>query len=378
MPCEPEQLPQAPPPSTVPSLDLPAGIPPLTSLYLYIAGSCNLACRHCWIEPELIEAGAPGKFLDFDLLKKAVIEAKPLGLQSVKLTGGEPMLHPRFREIVDFLDMEGLPITMETNGTLVDGDIARFLKTKPRFSFISVSLDGATSSTHEALRGIAGSFDRTVIGIRELAAAGFRPQLICTLHRGNVNEIDAIIDLAERLGCGSVKFNHIQNLGRGKLVQVTLSVKELIRIFFDLETKQQSRFNLPVFFDIPIAFHSLRRLLKAPLARCNIQNILGILADGTIALCGIGVTTQEFIFGHISQTDIPTIWTNHPKLKRLRIQIPFELEGICGECLHRDLCQGSCVANNFHRSGHITAENSFCREAMNTKLFPTTRKKIYN
>ena len=35
-------------------LDLPDGVPPLTSLYLYIAGSCNLACRHCWITPRFV------------------------------------------------------------------------------------------------------------------------------------------------------------------------------------------------------------------------------------------------------------------------------------------------------------------------------------
>ena len=45
-------------------LDLPQGIPPLAELYLYIAGSCNLACRHCWIVPKFMPGGENGQFLD--------------------------------------------------------------------------------------------------------------------------------------------------------------------------------------------------------------------------------------------------------------------------------------------------------------------------
>ena len=66
-------------------------------------------------------------------MKKAIKEAKPLGLQSVKLTGGEPMLHPQFREIVEYIESENIGMIMETNGTLIDDDMAEFLKSKTTF-----------------------------------------------------------------------------------------------------------------------------------------------------------------------------------------------------------------------------------------------------
>ncbi len=50
----------------------------------------------------------PGECLDLDLLRKAVTEAKPLGLNNAKLTGGEPTLHPQFVEIADYLTAESL------------------------------------------------------------------------------------------------------------------------------------------------------------------------------------------------------------------------------------------------------------------------------
>ncbi|MCP4691586.1 MAG: radical SAM protein, partial [Desulfobacterales bacterium] len=110
-----EEREEAPPP------DLPEGVPPLTSFYLYLSTGCNLACRHCWITPNLVQgAPDPGDCLDPDLLRKAVAEARPLGLRRANLAGGGPTLHPRFVEIVDMLTREGLAMDLDTNGTLMD------------------------------------------------------------------------------------------------------------------------------------------------------------------------------------------------------------------------------------------------------------------
>ena len=87
-----------------PVLDLPEGVPPLRAFYLYMSNSCNLKCRHCWITPRFVDGKPdPGDVIDVDALREAVAEAKPLGLSNAKLTGGEPLLHPRFIEIVDML-----------------------------------------------------------------------------------------------------------------------------------------------------------------------------------------------------------------------------------------------------------------------------------
>ena len=118
------------------------GNPPLSTIYMYIAGSCNLACRHCWIEPNYVPSGKNGKFLSLEYAQKIVQQGVPLGLSAVKLTGGEPTLHPHFRELVTLLDQAGLEITMECNGTLVDEDLAQFLRATQHFRSVSVSLDG--------------------------------------------------------------------------------------------------------------------------------------------------------------------------------------------------------------------------------------------
>ncbi|MDY6973812.1 MAG: radical SAM protein, partial [Thermodesulfobacteriota bacterium] len=262
--------------------DLPEGVPPLTSLYLYISGSCNLACRHCWITPAFQEEGNGGRHVKVEYVEKAIREARPLGLHSVKLTGGEPMLHPRFRDIVRMIDEEGFSIQVETNGTLLDQKIAEFLKQAQNLSFVSVSVDGATAESHEELRGVRGSFKGALAGIRNLVKQGFRPQLICTLHKGNSSEVAKVIEMAEGLGCGSVKFNHVQEVGRGERFaeERGLGVLELVNLYRFVEDYLMPKSKIHIHFDIPLAFYPIRKLINDPLSRCMVRNILGILDGG--------------------------------------------------------------------------------------------------
>jgi SynChlorMet cassette radical SAM/SPASM protein ScmF len=351
--------------------------PPLTTLYMYIAGSCNLACRHCWIEPNYIPSGKNGKFLSLEHAQKAVRQALPLGLSSVKLTGGEPTLHPHFRELVTLLDQAGLEITMECNGTLVDEDLAQFLRATQHFKFVSVSLDGADARTNESLRMVPGSFDRAVQGIRNLVKVGLRPQLICTLHRGNYTQVQAIIELAEALGCSSVKFNRVQSNGRGEQMarDEGLSLPELLEIHQTILDKTINQSKITVIFDIPLAFNPVSSLQNDVLGRCGIFNILGVLSEGELSLCGIGVTTPELIFGQLDVDNLADIWQSTPVLKELRRRIPEELEGVCGECIHRDFCLGTCIANNYHATGRLTSAYYFCSQADEMGLFPNSRRR---
>ncbi|HNX51405.1 MAG TPA: radical SAM protein, partial [Thermoanaerobaculaceae bacterium] len=75
-------------------------VPPLHTIYFYVTGSCNLRCRHCWIDP-VTESQRSTLHLPWRELKPIFEEARALGLSSVKLTGGEPFLHPAMPQIAN-------------------------------------------------------------------------------------------------------------------------------------------------------------------------------------------------------------------------------------------------------------------------------------
>ena len=359
-------------------LQLPEGVPFLNTYYAYLTGGCNLACQHCWLAPSYQANGGTGGHLDYDLFALAIEEGMPLGLGSVKLTGGEPLLHPDFIRIVDLLHEKKLGLSIETNATLMTESIATYLKEKSTLASISVSLDGATAATHDPFRGVKGSFEKAVQGIRYLVKAGFRPQIIMSLHAGNLDEIEALVRLAESIGAGSVKFNLIQSSGRGEMMTKrgqTLDIQRLIELGKWVEGDLQKRTLLSLHYSWPMAFYGLERLLKSDPPSCGIFGILGILPTGHLAMCGIGMQVEDLCYGLLGTDSVSKVWSAHPLLLELRETFPAGLGGVCQSCMFRDRCMASCVASNYQHSHSLASSFWFCQTAVEAGLFPLSRLK---
>ncbi len=365
------------------TLDLPEGIPPLRAFYLYLTTGCNLFCRHCWITPKFVRGKPdPGAFLSLEALKFAVAEAKPLGLRAAKLTGGEPFLHPRFLELVDFLTDEGLSMDIESNGTLIDAPTAVHLRQKTNVHFISISLDSVNPEYHDQFRGVKGAFTAAVSGIKHLVNAGYRPQIIMSPHRGNVAEIESIIQLALDLGAGSVKFNPVTSGGRGKIMHEQgegLSHSEILDIVHYIRGPLQEKTPIPLYIMVPPAFLTVKELLNASHvgSACQVRHILGILGDGKMALCGIGRNIPELCFGTLGSDSLREVWISHPALLQLRDDLSGEFPGICGDCIHAQRCLTYCVAMNYLESGKLVFPSSLCFQAEQNGTFPATRRRSF-
>ena len=370
--------PQPAPPPNADLASLPEGVPPLSSFYLYLSSGCNLHCRHCWIVPTFVDGKpSPGDTIDLELLQRAVQEAKPLGLNHAKLTGGEPLLHPQFVEIVDMLTAEGLSMDMETNGTLMSAELARHLKEQTSLEFVSVSLDGPTPEVHDPFRGVKGSFEAAVQGIRHLVAAGYHPQVIMSLHRGNSQLVEDVVQLAVELGAGSVKFNPVTGSGRGVGMHErdeTLDVEEILELAHFIRGELQQRTPVRLFLSTPLAFYTVSELARRGAeGACYVRHILGILGSGEMALCGIGRTIPELCFGNLRDVSVTDVWFNHPLLLRLRRELDEPYPGVCGQCIHASRCLTYCVAQNYQDNGRLVSPAWLCREAYEKGLFPQSR-----
>ncbi len=350
----------------------------LNQIYFYLTKGCNLRCRHCWIAPKYQRDGQVYPYLELDLFRSILQQAKPLGLQGVKLTGGEPLIHPHITEIIAILQAEQLSLAMETNGLACTKEIAAKLS-RCKDSFVSVSLDGADAQTHEWVRGVQGCFDATLTGIRHLVDAGLRPQIIMSIMKRNKNQIESVVRLAELLGAGSVKFNLVQPTARGEHLHEsgeTLPLHELLELGRYVETELRSSTELVLHFSHPDAFRPLGRIFgnkRDGCSGCGILGILGVLGDGSYALCGIGETVPELVFGHASTDRLETVWRGHPVLQDIREGLPKRLHGICGDCTMKFLCLGHCMAQNGYRNKDLWAPFWFCEEADRLGLFPKSR-----
>jgi SynChlorMet cassette radical SAM/SPASM protein ScmF len=287
-------------------------------------------------------------------------------------------MHPRIGEILGIIREEGVHLTMETNGVLCSPGLAGGLR-QSNLRHISVSLDGADRETHEWVRGVEGCFDAAIEGIKNLVMAGIRPQVIMTLMRRNVGQMETLVRLCESLGCSSVKFNVIQPTARGVQMHQAgeaLSVRELVELGAWAEGELARRSKIQLHYSHPAAFRPMGKMFGcegAGCGICGIHGILGVLSNGAYALCGIGETVPELIFGHASKDALADVWGNHPVLREIREGMPRRLEGVCGECLMKGVCLGSCVAQNYYRDRDLWAPFWFCEEARELGLFPPQR-----
>jgi SynChlorMet cassette radical SAM/SPASM protein ScmF len=354
------------------------GVPMLNELYVYVTNRCNCACRHCWIIPAEQSNRRQDKthFIDSQLLDRAIREALPLGLKALKWTGGEPTIHPDFDQLLQVQKEHRLAGRMETNGMAVTLALAELMQ-DCGVSEVSVSLDGASAATHDHNRNVIGGFDRTLVGIRALVEAGYQPELILSLLHSNLGEIEDFLSLASELGAGSIKFNVVQPSLRGADLYAdggVPSVRQILEIQKKVLEEWPQRYGLPIMLDVPMAFRPLHEMFaENGLSRCGIFNILGLLANGHYALCGVGENETELVFGPAGCGQIKNIWNDHVQLKRLRAELPGGLRGICGRCLMRGACLGSCVATNYEHSRDLLAGYWFCEEAEKEGLFPTCR-----
>ena len=348
----------------------------LNTLYFYLTEGCNLACRHCWMGPRFDPTGNHYPTLPVELFETAIREAKLLGLRCVKLTGGEPLLHPHFTRLLEIVRREKLKLTVETNGLLCTPEIAAEIAKSPN-RFISVSIDGTDAATHEWVRGVPGSFEAARQAVRNLVAADTKPQVIFTVMRGNAGQVDAIVRMAEELGAHSVKFDMVQPTARGENLhnnQETLNIADLIELGRHVQEELAPKAKLQVLIDYPWAFRSLHNIARgAGCGVCGIFGVLGVIASGHYALCGIGQQVPDLVFGEVGKDRLEEIWRDNAILKALREGLPERLEGVCGRCLMKRRCLGQCVAQNYYRKGSLLAPNWFCEQAEEAGLFPASR-----
>lgn len=347
----------------------------LNQIYFYLTQGCNLKCRHCWIAPKYQTEDTTWPSVDFELFKDIVQQGKELGLSGVKLTGGEPLIHPKIEQILDYLSETGLRLTIESNGVKCTPPIVEKIMKNHR-PFVSVSLDAPDSETHEWVRGVPGCFDAALNGVRNLVKAGLRPQIIMSVMRRNADKMEDVVRLAEKENAESVKFNLVTPTARGEQMQKsgeTLSIQELIDLGRWIENTLEPSSPLRIVYSHPTAFRPLSRIFTKPDGRCGIFGIIGVLGNRKYALCGIGETVPELVFGHAETDRLKDVWNHNAVLNDIRKGLPADLEGICADCLMKNVCLGSCVAMNYYRANNLFAPHWYCELAHEAGLFPSVR-----
>jgi MoaA/NifB/PqqE/SkfB family radical SAM enzyme len=153
----------------------------LDTLWLQVAGTiCNLACTHCFISCS--PSNHSHEMMSLAEVRGYLEEAERLGVREYYLTGGEPFMNREILEIIAEALARG-PVSILTNGLFfrrATVERLRALELATEHSLdLRLSIDGWDAATNDPIRG-AGTFDRILEGIRQLASVGLNPVITVT------------------------------------------------------------------------------------------------------------------------------------------------------------------------------------------------------
>ena len=189
---------------------------PLRDLRISVTDRCNFRCPYCMPRGKFSEDHTflPRRaFLSFDEIEKVVLACMELGLEKVRLTGGEPLLRPDLPDLVSLLSKHKIDLALTTNGSLLRRNAQSLADAG--LSRVTVSLDALDDEVHRIMTDSRVPVTVILDGIDAALEAGLTPVKInCVIRRG-VNEEQAAKLVNHFRGTGViVRFIEFMDVGR--------------------------------------------------------------------------------------------------------------------------------------------------------------------
>jgi Fe-coproporphyrin III synthase len=179
--------------------------------------------------------GAPAKKeqLPLDLVLRAIGECAQLGIATLYVTGGEPLLYPGLEKALRLASgIPKLEVTVCTNAMLLQERHASLLRDVG--AKVNVSVDG-DEEFHDQFRNQRGSFRLMERGLRRVVEAGIPVTIVSTISRANLHLLPWLVRWAASAGAAQFRAQPLLNLGRGtEISDQRLSNHEMNRLLLQL------------------------------------------------------------------------------------------------------------------------------------------------
>jgi radical SAM protein len=317
-------------------------------VFYEVTRACDLVCAHCraCAQPkrhprELDAANARA------LISQMATFPKPPVLV---LTGGDPMKREDNFDLVRHGASEGLSVAMTPSATPLVTAAAIDKLRAAGLSRLAVSIDAAGAETHDAFRGVPGSFVRSLEILRDTRAAGLPIQVNTTITKRNVGQVDAMADLFAGLGIVLWSVFFLVPVGRG-LAERRIAAWEYEMVFeklwnharrqpYAIKTTEAHHYRRYVMEKTGNALHQpgpvpRGRIQRAPIGVNDGKGVFFVSHTGTVYPSGF----MPIRCGKFPEQSVVDIYQNSPAMRQLRDG--DLLKGKCGDCEYRQICGGS-------------------------------------
>jgi len=339
---------------------------------------CNLNCKHCYSNSGVSSENE----LTTEQALMVVDQLADFGVTALAFSGGEPLTRRDFFEVASHAVERGLYVSVATNGTLLSKENVKKLK-RTRINYVEISIDGASSRSHDEFRGVPGAFVGAVSGLRNCVEEDLCACIATTATKSNLAEIPQILDLAEEVGAERFTYFNFIPTGRGRgMYDQDLAPEEREQLMVFLLGRILKGNKVTILTTAPqLARVALQcqggrgeiALSMAHMQTAKVSKRAVALAD-FIGGCGAGRlycsispegNVHPCVFlpikvGNLRNEKFGDVWLNSKLFIALRGRA--NLKGACGKCDFKYVC-GGCRARAFAYENDIMSSDPGCMMA---------------
>ncbi|GEM_PF-1300780 len=266
-------------------------------LALELTYSCNLRCKHCYNR-----SGSDRRvFMDYEKFKRLVDNSVEIGVVEFEITGGEPTVHPRFLDMVEYiLQKEVFSVAILSNGTLWTEEwVKRLLPYKDKV-LVQIDLHGLDKEYVAWFTGWEHSLERQKRTIELFSKYGIPFRVVAVITPKSVKDMPEILAYAKEKGAVSSGISIPMPMGRAEDYEkeILFSPEEMSE-YMKIYEEQKSQYGM--------FMYDLRDISDKDKINCGVGDNLSITPDFGVKICSM----SDFEFGRIS--DYEFSWVDYVK-----------------------------------------------------------------
>jgi pyrroloquinoline quinone biosynthesis protein E len=328
-------------------------IPRPYSLLCELTYRCPLQCPYC--SNPLGFARHTDELTTADW-ERVLTEAAALGAVQAHFSGGEPLLRADVPQIVRRARDLGLYTNLSTGGTLLTEKLAGQLR-EAGLDSLQVSIQDADAKNSDRLAGGAPSFEKKIRAAKIVKQFGFSLTLNVVLHRQNLDNIEAIISMAEELGAERLELANSQYNGwalknRAALLPARAQVEHASRVA--AAARQRLAGRMEILYVLPDYFEQFPKACLNGWGKV----FMTVTADGTVLPCQTAREIRGLKFENAREHPLEKIWFESEAFQKFRGT--GWLPEPCQSCPRKEIDFGGCRCQAFLLTGDSTATDPVC------------------
>jgi pyrroloquinoline quinone biosynthesis protein E len=328
-------------------------VPTPLGLLAELTHRCPLGCPYCSNPIDLARASTE---LDTKTWNSVMNEAAALGIAHVHLSGGEPLIRNDLAEITNTAHLAGLYTNLITSAVGLSDQRLTELRAAG-LDHVQISFQGTSPEKTDVVAHFKGAFKAKKEAARLVVEEGLALTVNAVIHRGNVDEVTAFIDLAEELGAGRVEIAHVQYHGwaianRSLLMPTHEQYLETRRIVDEARVRLEG--TLVIDHVMPDYFADRPKACMGGWGR----QVIVVTPDGRALPCHAAATIPGLTFDNVKKKPLGTIWENSDAFNRFRGTewMPEPCKG----CERAEIDWGGCRCQALEVTGNAAATDPAC------------------